>query len=123
MIINDEILNGFNATIASSAKQVHEIAESREKEKKAKKFEEQNSPTNQNLAKIIEQNDLKIKQSEEKIKLLEEQNDNLNEQLERAIRNEEDAKKEAKISRIWVYISTGIAFASLVATILIAIFK
>ena len=111
------------ATIASSAKQVHEIAESMEKAKKAKKLEEQNSPTNQNLGKIIEQNDLKIKQSEEQIKLLEEQNDNLNEQLERAIRNEEDAKKEAKISRIWVYISTGIAFASLVATILIAIFK
>ena len=75
------------------------------------------------MEKIIEQNDLKIKQSEEQIKLLEEQNDNLNEQLERAIKNEEDAKKETKISRIWVYISTGIAFASLVATILIAIFK
>ena len=41
MIIDDEILNGFNATIASSAKQVHEIAESMEKEKKAKKLEEQ----------------------------------------------------------------------------------
>lgn len=123
MIIDDEILNGFSAKIASSAKQVHEIAESMEKAKKAKKSEEQNSPTNQNLMKIVEQNDLKIKQSEEQIKLLEEQNDNLNEQLERSIRNEEDAKKEAKISRIWVYISTGIAFASLVATILIAIFK
>lgn len=123
MIIDDEILNGFSAKIASSAKQVHKIAETMEKAKKAKKLEEQNSPTNQNLMKIVEQNDLKIKQSEEQIKLLEEQNDNLNEQLERSIRNEEDAKKEAKISRIWVYISTGIAFASLVATILIAIFK
>lgn len=123
MIIDDEILNGFSAKIASSAKQVHKIAESMEKAKKTKKLDEQNSPTNQNLMKIVEQNDLKIKQSEEQIKLLEEQNDNLNEQLERSIRNEEDAKKETKISRIWVYISTGIAFASLVATILIAIFK
>ena len=79
-------------------------------------------PTNQNLRKIIEQNDLKIKQNEGQIKLLEEQNDNLKEQLKHAIKSEDDAKKESKISRIWVYISTEIAFASLIATVLIAIF-
>ncbi|CRH46250.1 hypothetical protein [Mycoplasmopsis arginini] len=43
----------------------------------------------------------------------------LREQLNRAI----EAEKEAKHNRIRVYISTGIAFASLIATILIAIFK
>lgn len=123
MIIDDEVLNGFNATIASSAQQVHELAESMEKAKKAKKLEEQNSPTNQNLKKIIDQNDLKIGQSEKQIKLLEAQNDNLKEQLDRAIENEKVAKKEAKYSRIWVYISTFIAFASLIATIVIAIVK
>ena len=36
MIIDEEILNGFNATIASSAQQVHELAESMEKAKKLK---------------------------------------------------------------------------------------
>ena len=49
---------------------------------------------NQNLSKIIEQNDLKLKQNEGQIKLLEEQNDNLKEQLKRATKNEDDAKKE-----------------------------
>ncbi len=123
MGINDEILNGFNSSIASSAQQAHEIAESMENAKKARKLEEQNSPTNQILKKIIEQNDLKIRQSEAQIKLLEEQNESLKEQLNRAIEDEKEAKKEAKHNRIWVYISTRIAFASLIATILIAIFK
>ena len=123
MIIDDEILNDFNATIASSAQQFHELAESMEKTKRSKKIEEQNSPTNQNLKKIIEQNDEKIRQSEEQIKLLEVQNDNLKEQLKRAIENEKVAKKEAKHNRIWAYISTFIAFASLIATIVIAIVK
>lgn len=118
MGINDEILNGFNASIASSAQQAHEIAESMENAKKARKLEEQNSPTNQNLKKIIEQNNLKIRQSEAQIKLLEEQNDNLKEQLKCAIENEKEAKKEAKISRIWGYISTGIALASLITAII-----
>ena len=123
MIIDDVILNDFNATIASSAQQFHELAESMEKAKKAKTLEEQNSATNQNLKKIIEQNDEKIRQSEEQIKLLEVQNDNLKEQLKRAIENEKVAKKEAKHNRIWAYISTFIAFASLIATIVIAIVK
>ena len=37
MIIDDEILNDFNATIASSAQQFHELAESMEKKKRSKK--------------------------------------------------------------------------------------
>ena len=37
MIIDDEILNDFNATIASSAQQFHELAESMEKTKRSKK--------------------------------------------------------------------------------------
>ena len=58
-----------------------------EKAKKAKTLEEQNSATNQNLKKIIEQNDEKIRQSEEQIKLLEAQNNCLKEQLKRATKN------------------------------------
>lgn len=123
MGIDDEILNGFNASIANSAQRAQEIAESMEKSKKAKKLEEQNSTTNLNLKQIIEQNDIKLEQSEKQIKFLVEQNNNLKEQLKHAIDNEKDAKKEAKHSRTWVYISTGIAFASLIATIIIAIIK
>ena len=37
MIIDDEILNDFNETIASSAQQFHELAESMEKTKRSKK--------------------------------------------------------------------------------------
>lgn len=81
MEIDDEILNGFNASIANSAQRAQEIAESMEKSKKAKKLEEQNSTTNLNLKKIIEQNDIKLEQSEKQIKLLVEQNNNLKEQL------------------------------------------
>ena len=66
---------------------------------------------------------MKIRQSEEQIKLLEAQNNCLKEQLKRAIENEKVAKKEAKHKRIWAYISTFIAFASLIATIVIAIVK
>ena len=55
--------------------------------------------------------------------LLKEKNDNLKEQLKHAVENEKEAKKDAKHSRMWVYISTGIAFASLIATIIIAIVK
>ncbi len=79
MGIDDEILNGFNASIANSAQRAQEIAESMEKSKKAKKLEEQNSTTNLNLKKIIEQNDIKLEQSEKQIKLLVEQNNNLKE--------------------------------------------
>ena len=60
---------------------------------------------------------------EEQIKLLEVQNDCLKEQLKRAIENEKVAKIEAKYNRIWAFISTFIAFASLIATIVIAIVK
>lgn len=81
MGIDDEILNGFNASIANSAQRAQEIAESMEKSKKAKKLEEQNSTTNLNLKQIIEQNDIKLEQSEKQIKLLVEQNNNLKEQL------------------------------------------
>ena len=94
-----------------------------ENAKKARKLEKQNSPTNQNLKRIIEQNDLKIRQSEAQIKLLEEQNESLIEQLNRAIEDEKEAKKEAKHNRICEYISTGIALASLITIILIAIIK
>ncbi len=123
MIIYDDVVNGLNMFTVSSAQRVQEMAEAIDNAKKWKKIEEHNSPTNQNLKRIIEQNDLKIKQSEEQIKLLEEQNVNLKEQLNQAIEDKIEAKKEAKYSRIWVYISTGIAFASLIATILIAILK
>ena len=60
---------------------------------------------------------------EKELELLKEQNKNLQQQLELAIKNEEHAKAEAKHNRIWVYISAGIAFASLIATILIAVLK
>ena len=45
------------------------------------------------------------------------------EQLNHAVENEKEEKKEDKHSRMWVYISIGIAFASLITTILIAILK
>ena len=64
-----------------------------------------------------------LKRKNEQIKLLEVQNDCLKEQLKRAIENEKVAKKEAKYNRIWAFISTFIAFASLIATIVIAIVK
>ncbi len=119
----EDYLKRLNTYCATSAKQVADLAESLENAKKNKKLEELNSPTNQHLKTLIQQNSDLLKQSEEQNKLLKEQNESLKQQLDNALENEKEAKKEARHNRIWVYISTGIAFASLIATILIAILK
>ena len=119
----EEYIKGLNSYCATSAKQAADLAESFENAKKNKKLEELNSPTNQHLKTLIQQTFDLLKQNEEQNKLLKEQNDSLKQQLDNALENEKEAKKEARNNRIWVYISTGIAFASLIATILIAILK
>ncbi len=60
---------------------------------------------------------------EKELELLKEQNKSLQQQLELAMKNEGNAKAEANHNRLWVYITAGIAFASLIATILIAVLK
>lgn len=100
--------------MVNSASVLEEIAKASEALKEMKRLEEVNSPTNENLRTIIMQNHAQILQSEEKIKLLTEQNENLKKQLV-------SAYKDSKRNRIGFYISTFIALASLVATILIAI--
>ncbi len=60
---------------------------------------------------------------EKELELLKEQNKSLQQQLELAMKNEGHAKAEANHNRLWVYITAGIAFASLIATILIAVLK
>ena len=93
------------------------MAEQENKEKEAKKIlDEYNNPTNNNLKRLIEQN-------QQQIKLLESQKDQLNKQLELALRNEKEARKEAKQSKVTSYIAIAIALLSLIATIVIAIIK
>lgn len=125
MGIYDEYLRNIANEInnASSAQQISRLNDAMVEVEKQRKFEELNSPTNQHLRKIIEQSNLIIRQCDEQNQILKEQNDNLKEQLKYAVENEKEAKKDAKHSRMWVYISTGIAFASLIATIIIAIVK
>lgn len=106
----------FDITMANSVMAVAEMAKASEVLKEKKRLEEVNSPTNENLRTIIKQNHAQILQSEEKIKLLTEQNENLKKQLA-------SANKDSKRNRIGFYITTFIALASLVATILIAILK
>ena len=121
--INDYLKNLAISLNATSAKQDAAIAKALEEAENNRKLEEINSPTNQHLRTLIQQSSLLLQQSEEQNKLLKEQNENLKQQLSYALENEKEAKKEAKHNKIWVYISTGIAFASLIATILIAILK
>lgn len=121
--INDYLKNLAISLSATSAKQEAAIAKALEESENNRKLEEINSPTNQHLRTLIQQSSLLLQQSEEQNKLLKEQNESLKQQLDNALENEKEAKKEAKHNRIWVYISTGIAFASLIATILIAILK
>lgn len=121
--INDYLKALSISAGVTSARQVAAITESMEEAEKQRKLDEINSPTNQHLKTIIEQSAAILKQSDEQNKLLKEQNENLKKQLDHAIVNEKEARKQSKHDRIWVYISTGIAFASLIATILIAIFK
>lgn len=106
----------FDINMAHSAMAVAEMAKASEVLKEKKRLEEIGSPTNENLRIIIKQNHAQIAQSEEKIKLLAEQNENLKQQLA-------SANKDSKRNRIGFYITTFIALASLVATIIIAILK
>lgn len=106
----------FDINMANSAMAVAEMAKASEVLKEKKRLEEVNSPTNENLRTIIKQNHAQILQSEEKIKLLTEQNESLKEQLA-------SANKDSKRNRIGFYITTAIAVASLVVTILIAVLK
>ena len=106
----------FDINMANSAREVAEMAKASEVLKEKKRLVEVNSPTNENLRTIIEQNHAQILKSEEKIKLLNEQNEILKKQLA-------SANKDAKRNRVGFYITTFIALASLVATIIIAILK
>lgn len=106
----------FDINMANSARVVAEMAKTSDVLKEKKQLEEVNGPTNENLRTIIKQNHAQILQSEEKIKLLAEQNENLKQQLA-------SANNDSKRNRIGFYITTFIALASLVATIIIAILK
>lgn len=118
-----DLLKNLNNSIPNSAMQAAKLDEARKILEQKQKEEELNSPTNQYLRDIIQKYDKLLKQSNEQIQLLSTQNDNLKKQLKITIESEKDAKKRAKQDRTWVYISTSIAFASLIATILISILK
>jgi len=111
--IND-LVNELNNV--SNAQQLSELYDEIEKEEKRQKKEELNSATNQYLRMIIQRTNLLLKESAE-------QNQILRDQLKDATNKEKEAREKAKQDMLWVYISTGVAFASLIATILIAIFK
>ena len=119
----EDLLRKISKSTPSSAMQVAELAEEERVLEEKKKHEEFNSTTNHNLRTIIQKSNKLLDQSGDQIQLLKEQNENLKEQLKLAIENEKDAKKEAKHNRIFVYISTLIAFLSLTSSILIAVLK
>lgn len=102
--------------LASSAKQQSELIKVIEESEKEKNIKEYNNPTNQSLRSIIAQNSVQIE-------LLKEQNANLKEQLKNVIKNEQEAKKEAKFNRLWVYISCGIALVALIVDVIFNIIK
>lgn len=104
----------FDINMGSTARAVAEMTETSKILKEQKRLEEINSPTNENLRTIVKQNQAQILQSEEKIKLLTEQNENLKKQLV-------STNKDSKRNRIGFYVTTFIALASLIATILIAV--
>lgn len=81
-----------------------------------KNNDELNSPIYQGLIELISQN-------KQQIDLLETQTENLNRQLEEAIKNELEVKLNAKKDRIIAFVSLIIGVVSLIASILIAIFK
>lgn len=78
--------------------------------------DELNSPIYQSLVELISQN-------KQQIDLLKTQTENLNRQLEEAIKNELEVKLNAKKDRIIAFVSLIIGVVSLIASILIAIFK
>lgn len=78
--------------------------------------DELNSPIYQSLVELISQN-------KQQIELLETQTENLNRQLEEAKKNELEAKLNSKKDRNIAFVSLIIGVVSLIASILIAIFK
>lgn len=85
-------------------------------EKTQKINDELNSPIYQRLNKLISQN-------KQQIDLLETQTENLNRQLEETKKNEREAKLSSKKDRSIAFVSLIIGVVSLIASILIAIFK
>lgn len=78
--------------------------------------DELNSPIYQSLVELISQN-------KQQIDLLETQTENLNRQLEETKKNEREAKLSSKKDRSIAFVSLIIGVVSLIASILIAIFK
>lgn len=118
--IGDNIMFNKNDNLSYSAYSLNQ-KESEEKiklefEKTKKINDELNSPIYQRLNKLISQN-------KQQIDLLETQTENLKRQLEEAIKNEHEAKLNSKKDRIIAFVSLIIGVVSLIASILIAIFK
>ena len=109
----------IDRNMINSAAALSRLEEEEKQHEIAMILKEINSPTNQNLQKLINQNNRQIAQDEAKIELLSEQNKKLQLQLDMAIKNERIAKKGVIISRIISGISIAIALASL----FVAIFK
>lgn len=78
--------------------------------------DELNSPIYQSLVELISQN-------KQQIDLLETQTENLNRQLEETKKNERETKLSSKKDRSIAFVSLIIGVVSLIASILIAIFK
>lgn len=116
-LLNEVSIGGINSSI-NSAYMASLLEEKKKQDKEIRKQEEINSPSNQSLQKILKINEENYFQQKEQIIVLKDQNSYLQSQLELAYKNEAEAKKEAKHNRIWAYISNGIAFGSLIVTIL-----
>lgn len=121
-LLNEVSIDGINS-FNNSAYMVSLLEEQKKKDKEKRKQEEIHSLSNQNLEKIFKINAETSFQQKEQIELLKEQNCCLRSQLELGHKNEVEAKKEAKHNRIWAYISNGIAFGSLIVTILTLILQ
>lgn len=105
-----------NDNLSYSAYSYNQNNEQLEFEKTQKINDELNSPIYQSLVELISQN-------KQQIGLLETQTENLNRQLEEAIKNEREAKLNSKKDRNIAFVSLIIGVVSLIASILIAIFK
>ena len=121
-LLNEVSIGGINSSI-NSAYMAFLLEEQKKQDKEIRKQEEINSPSNQSLQKILKINEVTYFQQKEQIILLKNQKSYLQSQLELEYKNEAEAKKEAKHNRIWAYISTGIAFCSLVVSILACILQ
>lgn len=114
MLDNNDILNSAFA-LAECKERIEEM----ERKQSAQRISEYMAAN----AGLVQQLELQNKTLREQVELLKEENERQKQQLLQSQKNEELARKEAKSSKIFSYISFGVATVLSIIALIVAIIK